>query len=342
MLPVARSVSVVMLQQMRRSWLVLIALAGCAGVMKPDPYAPTRGDIAAGASGVPDVRCAGAPETGPARGFRAFRHRLITKFARADHRGVDLVATTDGEQILRGKIAYGVTDKSIGHEPVELFACTAGTWTKIGTARTDRSGRFAYALHGIDRLPAGLRDIYASVVADRSGVRFLAYVAPAGTKVLVSDVDGTLTSSEAAFVKAVVYGANVKPHPNAADVLRAAAADGYQIIYLTARGDRFTDETRYWLGTHGFPRGPLRLASSLFVKPGSATVAYKKNVLKGLEGFEIAAGVGNRKSDVAAYTAAGVPAERIFVKLPEYGGELGTALTAGAAVGFGAYSRLPL
>ncbi len=310
--------------------------------MKPDPYAPANGVITAGASGVPDVRCAGSPVTGPAEGFASTRKKLVTWLAHADHRGTDLVATTEGDQILRGKLAYGVADKSLAHEAVDLFGCIAGTWQRLGTAHTNVDGRFAFALRGADRLPVGLRDLYASVVGDRSGMRFLAYIAPAGSRVLVSDVDGTLTSSESAFIKAVAYGARVRPHPGAAESLRAAAAEGYQIIYLTARGERFTDDTRHWLGTHGFPRGPVRLAPGLFVKPGAATFAYKQRVLRGLAGFHIAAGVGNRKSDIAAYTAAGVPAERIFVKLPEYNGELARALRSGGAVGFGAYSHIPL
>jgi phosphatidate phosphatase PAH1 len=187
-----------------------------------------------------------------------------------------------------------------------------------------------------------LRDLYMSVRADRSGARFLAYVAPAGTRLVVSDIDGTLTGSEAAFIKAVFYGAKVSAQAGAAEALRAANASGAQVVYVTARGDRFTDETRHWLGTHGFPRGPIRLAPSLIVKPGAATVAYKRSVLAGLAGFSIAAGVGNRASDVSAYTDAGVPASKIFVKTSEYRGELSKALRSGAAVGFGAYSRIPL
>jgi hypothetical protein len=332
-----------MVTGMRRlSVLVLAVAASCVGVMKPDPYAPANGVVVAGASGVPDVRCAGAPNAGPASGFSSLRQRIVTRFARPDHRGIDLIAVEGADQILRGKLAYGITDKPLGQAAVDLFACMAGRWHPIGTAHTRNDGRFAYALHGIDRLPVGLRDMYASARADRSGARFLAYVAPAGTPLVVSDVDGTLTSSESAFVKAVFLGANVRPHPGAAEALRQAAAAGAQIVYVTARGDRFTDETRHWLGTYGFPRGPMRLVPALFVKPGAATVAYKRSVLASLAGFSIAAGVGNRASDVNAYTAAGVPASKIFVKTPEYRGELSNALKSGAAVGFGVYGRIPL
>ncbi|HEY5927378.1 MAG TPA: hypothetical protein VIV11_37095 [Kofleriaceae bacterium] len=326
-----------------RSLLVValagFSLVGCVGNMAVDPYAPKYGgEIAAGP--VPDVRCAGTPPTAKARGFRLWRHKLTAKLARPNHRGFDLIATTEQPQLLSGKLAYGVTDKKLDGEDVELFACVAGTWQQLGATRTDTRGHFVFAVPDPARLPVGLRDVYASVVADRSGVRFLAYVAPSDARLIVSDVDGTLTSSESSFVKAVIIGSYVKPHPGAAAALRETRDRGYQVVYLTARSDRFTDATRHWLGTHGFPRGPVRLAPSLIVMPGSATIAYKQRVLRGLARFDIVAGVGNRKSDVAAYGAVGVSADRIFVKLPEYGGELGTALRAGAAVGFGAYGLL--
>jgi phosphatidate phosphatase PAH1 len=320
--------------------LAVVVIAGCAGNLTVDPYAPKSGGVIA-AGAVPDVRCAGTPAVGKARGFRTWRHKLALSWTYADHRGYDLIARSDDPQVLSGKLAYGVADRSLDGEHVELFACVAGTWQRVGTTTTDRGGRFALTLDDSQRLPVGLRDIYASVVADRTGVRFLAFVAPQDTKLIVTDVDGTLTSSESSFVKAVLKGDDVRPHPGAASSLRAVASRGYQVVYVTARPDRFTDATRAWLGNNGFPRGPVRLADAWFVKPGAATVRYKSKVFAQLErSFTIEAGVGNRKSDIAAYTAAGIPAQRIFVKLPEYNGELGGALRAGAAVGFGAYGPL--
>jgi phosphatidate phosphatase PAH1 len=317
---------------------LLLCGASCAGNLRSDPYAPKSGfAIAAGPSGVPDIRCAGKPKTGPARGFRSFRHTLVMQLARANHRGTDLIATSTEDQVLRGKLAYGIVDKSLGHEDVELFACLAGTWQNLGRARTDAGGDFAFEIPAANRLPVGLRDIYGSVVADRSSVRFLAYVAPAGAPIMVSDVDGTLTASETSFVKAVFLGSNVAAQPHSAEALNLAAASGYQVVYMTARSDRFTDATRMWLATHGFPRGPVRLAPRLVTKPGAATAAYKRRALEGLAGFTVRA-LGNRHSDVTAYTAAGIPAEHIFIKLPEFNGELSTSLKSGAAIGFGHYS----
>jgi phosphatidate phosphatase PAH1 len=318
--------------------LALVLASACAGNLRSDPYAPASGGtIAAGPGGIPDVRCAGTPATGRAHGFRSFRHAMVTRLARPNHRGFDLIATSTDDQVLRGKLAYGVVDKSLEHEDVELFACVAGTWQNVGTTRTDDEGHFALRLEGANRLPVGLRDIYGSVVGDRTGVHFLAYIAPSGSPLMVSDVDGTLTASETSFVKAVFLGRSVSPQPGAAEALRLAEASGYQIVYMTARSERFTDATRAWLAANGFPRGPLRLAPSLITKPGAPTVAYKERALKSLTGFDVRA-LGNRKSDVSAYAAAGVPADHIFIKLPEFRGELATPLSSGAAIGFGHYS----
>lgn len=333
----------VMLRRMRR--LVIGALTvgafGCAGNMATDPYAPkSGGTIDQHAGNVPDVRCAGKPAVGPRRGFRSWRSGMISAIARADHRGYDLVATQADTQVLRGTLAYGLTDKSLGDEDVELFTCIAGAWQPVGTTRTDDNGDFALQLGGAKRMPVGLRDVYGSVVGDRTGFRFLAYVAPAGSHLVVSDVDGTLTAHENQFAKAVFLGRRVGAQPGAAAALSRAAAAGYQVVYVTARGERFTDATRYWLATHGFPRGPVRLAPTLVLRPGAPTVAYKKRVVGELAASFAVAGVGNRKSDIAAYHAAGLPPHRIFIKLPEYAGEVAAALRQGAAIGFGHYNEL--
>ncbi len=323
--------------------VIAVGALACAGNMRTDPYAPaTGGTIDQHAGNVPDVRCAGTPDTGPKRGFHTWRAGMITALASADHRGYDLVATSSEPQVLRGTLAYGLTDKSLEHEDVELFTCVAGSWQLVGTARTNDDGDFALPLDGARRMPVGLRDVYGSVVGDRTGFRFLAYIAPAGAKLVVADIDGTLTENENQFVKAVFLGRRVGAQPDAAAALSRATAAGYQVVYVTARGERFTDATRYWLATHGFPRGPVRLAPTLVLRPGAPTVAYKKRVIGELAADFSIAGVGNRSSDIAAYRAAGIPADRIFIKLPEFTGEVSTALRSGAAIGFGSYRDLAL
>ena len=201
-----------------------------------------------------------------------------------------------------------------------------GRLDPLGTARTDEDGRFALRLRGVARLPVGMRDIFAAA-PDGDDFRFLAYVAPRGTPLVVSDVDGTLTHAEGAFPKSVLLGSAVHAQPNAAATLREASEGGYQVVYITARGERFTDATRRWLMEQGFPRGPLRLGRPMFVMPGADTVEYKWGVIVALRrAFGVAAGIGNRASDVEAYRMAGLPARRTFIKLPEFSRELEHAL----------------
>jgi hypothetical protein len=333
---------------MRIAGLLVVGLVGCStsvpGPLSPD--APT-GDAGPAPDGdappIPDVRCAGAPDAGAAGDFRHTRNDLIAALGSPKHRGFDLVTSaSSASQTLEGWISYTIADKALEDEDVELFACHDGGWRRIGTARTDDEGRFALALSGADRLPVGMRDLFVSVVGDRTGVGFLGYVAPRGTPLIVSDVDGTLTSSENAFLETIILGREPGERAGAPGAYRTAAANGYQLVYVTSRGNQFTTDTRAWLDHKGFPRGPVRLAPSFITLPGDDTVDYKTRTIAALSapGLAIAAGVGNRASDVAAYAGTGVSADRIFIELPEFADEVQPMLDAGAAIGFASYDAL--
>jgi hypothetical protein len=305
---------------------VLVGCVAEAGPIGADPAEGGGFDVGtAGAGAVPDVRCAGSPDAGATGGFRHFTSRLIADLGDPKHRGFDLVASAGtATQALEGWISYTVVDKALEDEDVDVFACRAGAWRKLGTARTDDEGHFAFALSGDSRLPIGMRDLFVSVVGDRTGAGFLAYVAPADTPVVVSDVDGTLTSSENAFLETVALGGEPGAQPGAAQAFAAVAAAGKQLVYVTARGNQFTSATRRWLDDHGFPRGPVRLSPSFVTLPGGDTVEFKTGAISALSaaGLTLSAGVGNRATDVAVYASTRIAADRIFVELPEFTGEL--------------------
>jgi phosphatidate phosphatase PAH1 len=285
-----------------------------------------------------DTRCA-APPTVKAVGWRHTRSRLIAKTGSPNHRGIDLIATEDdATQTIEGKLAYGKIDKDIDKEDAELFACIGNTWRSLGIARTYDDGRLAMTLTGAARLPPGMRDMYIAALGDGSGGYFVAYVAPRGTKIVVTDVDGTISWSENSIIKQVIdRDRDIKTRPNAP---KALAKLPYPIVYTTARGDAFIHLTRRWLERHGFPRGLLRLSRGAFAKPGSSAIAYKTKTLKALT-IPIAAGIGNRKSDITAYTNIGLDGKRIFIHLPEYEKEVKSEIAAGKAIGFADYLQLP-
>src|SRR5215471_13329492 len=211
---------------MRITWALLSCfLVSCVAQAGPVEVDPEEGRFDAGkldAGAVPDVRCAGNPDAGKPGSFRHFTSRLIAGLGDPKHRGFDLVASADSAtQTLEGWISYTVVDKALEDEDVDVFACRTGAWRKVGTARTDDEGHFSLALSGDSRLPIGMRDLFVSVVGDRTGAAFLGYVAPAGTPLVVSDVDGTLTSSENAFLETLALGGEPDAQPGAAPAFTA-------------------------------------------------------------------------------------------------------------------------
>ncbi|CAN5213282.1 hypothetical protein BH11MYX1_BH11MYX1_04550 [soil metagenome] len=291
---------------------------------------------------VPDVRCTGTPRAGAAGSFRHLSSRIVAALGDPQHRGFDLVAPASAEtQLIEGWISYTLADKALEDEDVEVFACRGGAWATLGSARTDGEGHFALALTAARRLPIAMRDLYVSVVGDRTGTAFLADVVPDNTPLIASDVDGTLTSSENGFLSSLAFGATPKARAGAAAAYRAAARRGYQLVYVTARGNQYTARTRQWLAANGFPRGPVRLSPSFVTLPGADTVTYKTATLAALrERLTIALGIGNRASDIAAYGDAGIPEHDILVELPEFEAELAGPIAAGDARGFTSYAEL--
>lgn len=311
-------------------WLVLLPLAvlvGCAlqGI-SPKAFASRSNS----------TDCAGSPN-GSRTKFRHTRSRILAKIGSPRHRGLDLIAAEgDENQTLGGKLAYTKTDKDLEDEDVEVFACVGKRWRAVGTSRTDDDGRFELTLAGDARLPVGLTDLYAHVPGDGTGVWFVGFVAAHGEQVIVSDIDGTITGSENAVFRAAMLGDDIPHQPGAPEVF---AQSGKTVIYVTARGDQLTQMTRQWLEAHGFPRGPMRLAKSWLTLPGKRTVDLKASTLDSLN-VPIAAGVGNRASDIAAYRNAGLTPDRIFINLPEFTNEVRAPLAAGEATAFDHYADL--
>lgn len=325
-------------------------LAACSGeAAAPVGVDPDEAGLGAGgkADGVgswlPDVRCTDAPSTGPRGPWQRPLHSPVITLASPAHRGIDLIASADeAVQVVRGEISYGIADKALDDEWVDVYACRAGTWRHLDRALTDDEGRFALALTGSDRLPIGIRDLFVSVVGDRTSARFVALVAPSAGSLAVSDIDGTLTSSETAFATALVTGAAVDAHPNAPTALDAIRAAGFAPVYLTARGTYFTAKTRAWLEANGFPRGALRLAPGIGSLPGGTTIEHKIETMTEIEAGDltVAIGIGNRASDHAAYQAVGVPPEATFLKQQEHADEVTPLVEAGKVVGFDDYAEL--
>jgi hypothetical protein len=133
------------------------------------------------------------------------------------------------------KFAYGLLDDDIKDEEVDVWlnrGCGAG-WELVGTELTtddaehptvegveDTGGWVFFDATDLD-LEEGRHRFLLSVGGDRSTTEVYVDVVPAGTPVIVTDIDGTLTTEENEEFSALLTGALPQSNPDSADVLTA-------------------------------------------------------------------------------------------------------------------------
>ncbi|CAK7270151.1 lipin Ned1 [Sporothrix epigloea] len=147
--------------------------------------------------------------------------------------------------------------------------------------------------------------------------------------VVISDIDGTITKSDALGQVLNIIGRDWT-HAGVAKLYSDIAANGYNIMYLTSRSVGQADSTRAYLagilqGGYRLPRGPTILS------PDRTMAALRREIyLRKPEVFKMAtlrdirqlygpqnthpfyAGFGNRLTDQISYRTVDVPRNRIF------------------------------
>jgi phosphatidate phosphatase PAH1 len=279
-------------------------------------------------------------DDGPIPGLsaRPFRHsssNLIRSTGGPRHRARDRFLRPDDPQVLVAKFAYGMVDKDLKDEEVDVFVrrkCD-GDWEKLGTTTTTREDTHHPAVDGVDdrggqvyftipdgaRLDLGLHQVRFVVAGDLSQTEALVEVVNPGTPLFVSDVDGTLTSSENVEFLKVLEGKIPDTHPGAAEAFRILVAKGYRAMYLTARPELLVPRTRAFLRAHGFPAGVVHTSPATFgAGMGASAAEFKKEELRMLAalGLKPTFGFGNMPSDSDAYALAGIdPSRRFFYRI---------------------------
>lgn len=168
------------------------------------------------------------------------------------------------------------------------------------------------------------------------------YLWKASTPLVISDIDGTITKSDALGHVLNIIGKDWT-HAGVAKLFRDIAANGYNILYLTARSVGQADSTRQYLngiiqdGVH-LPKGPVILSPDRTIAALHREVILKKpevfkmsclNDIKGLyldpqtssmNDYDIRtpfyAGFGNRITDAISYRSVKIPTHRIFTINP--------------------------
>jgi len=145
------------------------------------------------------------------------------------------------------------------------------------------------------------------VAGDLSRTTVWIDIVPPGQPFVVSDVDGTLTTSENAEVGALLTGSLPDENPGAPAVLAALADRGYRILYLTARAEQLGGRTRDFLDEHGFPPGLVHTSLTATGLSGDKAADFKTRELEavGERGLVPTWAFGNRASDAATYEAVG-------------------------------------
>ncbi|KAI8079684.1 Lipin/Ned1/Smp2-domain-containing protein [Gilbertella persicaria] len=152
------------------------------------------------------------------------------------------------------------------------------------------------------------------------------------TKVVISDIDGTITKSDAMGHLMTMIGKDWT-HAGVAQLYTDIANNGYHFLYLTSRAIGQADYTRDYLknilqDNYQLPEGPVimspdRLFTSLhreviIRKPEVFKMACLKDIqrLFGDRGT-FYAGFGNRITDAISYRSVNVPSSRIFTIDPQ-------------------------
>ncbi|MFO0761947.1 MAG: phosphatidylinositol transfer protein [Byssovorax sp.] len=285
---------------------------------------------------------AAPPDPGPAQPWNhTFESPIIVATGAPNHRGRDLFLNPGDTQWIIGKFAYGLIDKDLKEEKVDIWLLRdcGNSWEKLGTAQTtndnehatvegvdDSGGRIYFEVPAAKALGPGRHRVRLVVEGDLSATELFIEVVPPGTPMFVSDVDGTLTDTENAEFGALLTGMLPGVHADAATAYNILASKGYRPMYLTARPDWLTERTRELLAVNGFPPGIVHTTVTLTGATGDAAAAFKTGELAAIaaRGLIPTYAVGNTASDATAYDNAGVSplSDRIFYQFTDsvYGG----------------------
>lgn len=246
------------------------------------------------------------------------------------HRGRDFFYREDDEQWLIGKFTYGLSDKDIHGEQVDIYLLRdcVGDFELIGTALTtldrshptvegvdDSGGRVYFQIPDDMRLGPGRHRVHFIVRGDGSRTDAFIDVVPSGAPVIVTDVDGTLTTAEAEEFSAFLTGATPAVQPGAPQALGALVERGYHILYLTARPEFLVQRTRDFVRERGLPRGLIHTTLGLTGALGAEAIQYKDDELAALaaRGLLPSYAFGNSSSDGDAYQHAAIlPVDQRF------------------------------
>jgi hypothetical protein len=213
----------------------------------------------------------------------------------------------------RTTVSGGLFATPLPSENVSLWSYDGNAWQTHGRATTDATG--AYNLDSMGFTIPAKQALFSILEADGSCAEHYSLMLPPGSKVVVTDIDATLTTDDNQNLMQIpdaTYVPMMMGHANA--MLQAWDAKGYPVIYLTARPHVERIESRVWLRDEMFPTGPLITATDV-EEPAAYKTLWLKRMVNDL-GWTVVAAYGNAQTDIDAYNNAGIPKADTFIVGP--------------------------
>ena len=184
------------------------------------------------------------------------------------------------------------------------------------------------------KLKQGKNDICFAIETPLGGVQVLKsnlYFWPHNVKMIIWDIDGTVTKSDVLGVILPRIGIDWN-HDGVIELIDRMSSHGYKIVYLTARAIFQSDATHEFLGSikqneKRLPFGPIIMdPDGVFSSFKKGIIQKQQYLIKILSLLEIKnlfgskneeqhffAGFGNKETDAIAYRYLGMPLKNIFI-----------------------------
>ena len=184
-------------------------------------------------------------------------------------------------------------------------------------------------------LQMGCNEISFTVSSALQGVQTVyawVYVYPPNVKLIVSDIDGTITKSDILGNLMPLVGRDWS-HGGVTKLYSLIHKNGYEFIYLTSRAIGQANVTRGYIhslrqGVDSLPAGPIIMSPDRLIQSFRREVIDRKPqefkivALRQIQSLfdetyaPFYAGFGNRMTDVVSYTAVGIATSKIFIINP--------------------------
>ncbi|XP_035154518.1 phosphatidate phosphatase LPIN3 isoform X2 [Callithrix jacchus] len=226
------------------------------------------------------------------------------------------------------------SDDDAPESPVILEIPPLPPSTPVSTPTYKKSLRLSSDQIRCLNLQEGANDVVFSVTTQYQGTcrcRATIYLWKWDDKVVISDIDGTITKSDALGHILPQLGKDWT-HQGITSLYRKIHLNGYKFLYCSARAIGMANLTKGYLQSCSLPQGLVLLSpSSLFSALHREVIEKKPEVFKVAclsdiqqlflpHGQPFYAAFGNRPNDVFAYRQVGLPESRIFTVNPR--GEL--------------------